>query len=160
MLADGEWVHVPLKAVSRQNDALVNRNSAWFGEGHDSLFDIGINKELLRTRVDMRWPEAQTVHVVLDNTSKLANVKRSTGFIPAHVTGRVVDGHIANGTELAVAVNGRIRALTRCVLDRGKQRFGALVPEEAFKDGFNLVEVFAIGARGTAGPPVRIGANR
>jgi hypothetical protein len=144
LVDNGLWVRASLQMVERQNDALVRRNTTWFGDGRDSLFDIGIHTELLGTRVGTSRPGSQTVRVAVEDGSKLANVQPASGFIPAHITGRVTDGRIADGTELAVAVNGRIRALTRCVVERGQQRFGALVPESAFRPGANEVDVFLV----------------
>ncbi len=53
-------------------------------------------------------------------------------------------GRVAPNVELAIAVNGRIRALTRTFRDGSAQRFRALVPESALKDGHNRVDVFEI----------------
>jgi hypothetical protein len=53
------------------------------------------------------------------------------------------DGHL----DLAIAVNGRIAAVTRSFGRRGRLRFAAIVPDDAFRVGANEVEVFAV-ARG------------
>jgi hypothetical protein len=155
----GVWVHVPLAVAKRQNEQLVRRNAAWFGEGRDSLFAIGTNKGLLGTQVT-GGPRSGSVRVRIADSASLADVRTSAESLPAYISGSVEEGRIAPATELAVAVNGRIRALTRCVSDDGKQRFGALVPEESFRNGFNLVEVYAVDDGGDTVQLVRLGANR
>jgi sulfatase-like protein len=155
----GVWVRASLGTVERQNEALVRRNTTWFGQGRDSLFDIGIHKELLGNRVETSWPESQTVRISIEDGSRLENVQPASGFVPAKITGRVTEGDIPHGTELAVAVNGRIRALTRCVVEGGRQQFGALVPESAFREGANDVDVYLVvgNGKGESSSLIRVG---
>ena len=57
MLRDeGDWVSVSQEEVKRQRENLVRWKTRLFGEGHDSLFAIGVNKRLLGARVDESWP--------------------------------------------------------------------------------------------------------
>jgi hypothetical protein len=153
-------VRVPVAELERQNDALVERNAALFGEGRDSLFDIGEHRELLGQRVAAGSRPDGPVRVRLEEQSALANVNTSSAFVPAWVAGVVEEGRIDADTELAITVNGRVRALTRAYDDGGSQRFGALLHPAAFRDGFNLVEVYAIPAGTGAARLVRVGSNR
>jgi len=77
--------------------------------------------------------------------------------VPARITGVLDGAEIADDVELAVAVNGRIAALTRSFRLDGRQRFAALVPETVFREGQNRVELFSID--GTASEPrlIRLG---
>ncbi len=159
-LDDGTRIRASVATVERQDEALVRRNTAAFGEGRDSLYAIGLNTQLLGTKVADSWPDSQSIRVTIDDESALSNVSTSSSFLPAHISGVVKNGSLESDTELAVAVNGRLRALTRCVRDGGRQRFGALVPEGAFRDGFNTVEVFAVEGEGDAVRLVRLGGNR
>ncbi len=121
MLRDeGDWVSVSQEEVKRQRENLVRWKTRLFGEGHDSLFAIGVNKQLLGARVDESWPSSETARVKIEHESQLANVRTSSSFLPAHIAGFVDAGRVAKGTEFAVAVNGRIRALTRCVEDEDR----------------------------------------
>jgi hypothetical protein len=157
---DGAHIRATVDAVARENDALVRRNAALFGEGHDSLYAIGGHRELLRTKVDDSWPDSASVRVTIDDASALSNVHTSSPSLPAHVSGVVEEGRVGPGTELAIAVNGRIRAVTRCVQDGGGQRFGALVPEDAFRDAVNVVDVFAIEEQADEVRLIRVGGTR
>lgn len=60
----------------------------------------------------------------------------ASGSVPARVSGVIDSMSIRGGTPLALAVNGRVAAMAR----------EALVPEDAFHDGQNEVDVFAVAA--------------
>jgi hypothetical protein len=155
----GTFVRVPMAELERQNEALVERNAEMFGDGRDSLFDIGEHRDLLNQPVEPSWRVEGRTRVRLEEQSALANVDPSSAFVPAYLAGVVEDDRIEADTELAIAVNGRIRALTRAYDEGGQQRFGALVRPSAFRDGFNLVEVFAIEERSGRTSLVRLGGN-
>ena len=142
-------VHASLEAVEGQNRATLRRNVALFGDGRDSLYWLGTHRQLWGTAVVDAWPASPTVRVRLEHVSDLRHVRKASGVVPAFVEGVVEAGKISAGTELAIAVNGHVRALTRCFLDRGAQRFQALVPESALHDGRNRVDVYAIEAGGS-----------
>ena len=66
--------------------------------------------------------------------------------------------------DLAIAVNGTIRAVTRTISVRNDvEAFSAVVPENSFRSGDNTVDVFAI-VSGTDGrvtlAPVKKGSNQ
>nr|MDQ4041286.1 hypothetical protein [Actinomycetota bacterium] len=65
---------------------------------------------------------------------------------PSHVTG-VVDG-LTGGRNLALAVNGRVRAVARTYSFVGDTRFSFMVPEYAFRAGYNDVRVFEVRREG------------
>jgi hypothetical protein len=142
---NGEAYRAPLERVIREREAVVQRKVAAFGEGSDSLFAIGANTWLLgRSIGDVRQSPAVRVHV--DDERDLANVHKASSFVPARIAGLVERGRIEDGTELALAVNGRVRALTRVFEVNGKQYFRALVPELSFREGYNRVDVYAVRA--------------
>jgi hypothetical protein len=76
-------------------------------------------------------------------------VSPRSSTVPAWATG-YVDG-VPAGRDLAVAVNGRIAALTRSFhLATGKETlFAAMVPESSFHEGRNRVELFELRSAGT-----------
>jgi hypothetical protein len=156
---DGEHVRVSMRSLRAQNEALARRNTALFGEGRDSLFAAGVNTALLGTPVDAAVPDSTTLRVDLEDESALARVRTASTFIPAFVAGVVEGGRIDEDAEIAIAVNGRIHALAQPFVDRGEQRFGTLVPEEAFRDGFNLVEAFVVTEERGARRLERVGSN-
>lgn len=73
-----------------------------------------------------------------------------TGTLPALVWGDVPD-RIADGTLLAVAVNGRIGAVVPVVpADPGGRRFAALLTDDKlFHAGTNQLDVLQVGSDGT-----------
>jgi hypothetical protein len=159
MGAEDRFVQVPLRAFEAENAAVRGRNADWFGAGRDSLYAIGDHRALLGARVGDDLPRSDTASVRLEDTASLADVRRSSSFVPARVAGVVDAGEVDEGTELAVAVNGRVRALTRCIVDDGEQVFTALVPETAFRDGRNRVDVYAIEEADGALRLVRLGGS-
>jgi len=81
----------------------------------------------------------------VQNRADFDQIDPDGGRLPALVYGTVPDA-VRNGTLLAVAVNGRIGAVTRVVdPDPGGRRFAALLPDESlFTPGPNRLELFQI----------------
>jgi hypothetical protein len=96
---------------------------------------------------------------VVDDSSVFEHVSASARIVPARVTGVVGDSGVC-GHELAVAVNGSIVALTRCSREGDVLRFRAMVPESAFREGSNRVDVFAVEGRNTEPYLVPLGSTR
>ena len=67
-------------------------------------------------------------------------------WAPSHVSGKI-DG-LPAGRNLALAVNGRIRAVARTYDFLGKTRFSFMAPEAAFRPGANDVRVLAVTGSG------------
>ncbi|MCP3956238.1 MAG: sulfatase-like hydrolase/transferase [bacterium] len=65
-------------------------------------------------------------------------------IVPAHLSGRLVDGEVSEPVELVVVVNGRVAAMTTS-WSFAPDHFSAIVDPEAFRAGVNDVEVFALG---------------
>jgi hypothetical protein len=148
-----------LDTVREQRDGTARRNASLFGEGSDSLYRIGTATELLGLPV-RDWPPSSTVRVRIEGGDRLRNVRLGSEFVPAHISGVVAEAELGSEKELAVAVNGRIRALTRSFRDEGgTERFRALVPPSTFVEGANRVDVYAIGARGARPQLVWLGSN-
>jgi len=148
-----------LALVDRQLAAVLRRNASEFGTGNDSLFRIGTHLELLGKPIGAAWPTSHTTTALIQGSSELAHVRKASAFVPAHVSGAIANGRIGEETELAIVVNERVRALTRCFPDGDRQRFSAILPESALRDGFNRVEVYAIRGGGGALRFVRLGSS-
>jgi hypothetical protein len=127
------------------------RNSAVFGEGDDSVYRIGPRPDLLgRPVTTLRTVVAPGARVQLVNESELESVRRSSGYVPAHIIGRI-DWKAALPKEvLAIVVNGRIAAVTTSFTTRGRTLFSSLVDERVLVDGRNTVDVFALRGVGDA----------
>ena len=157
---NGTFLHEALARFEHDVRATVRRNWRFFGEGHQSLYAIGLHQELLGTSVRSRGSK-QDVRVAIEGAEALAHVRKASSFVPSRIFGVVVHGEIGPNVELAIAVNGRVRALTRCFRGvDGRQRFRALVPETALREGVNHVEVFAVVGSGTRRRLARLGGTQ
>jgi hypothetical protein len=141
---DGEYVHTTLDGFDRSQAATLRLKDELFGEGTASLYALGEHTQLLGQElsdVDHRSLASPVMH--LDGADSYRDVRLSSGLVPSRVTGSVTLD-IADDAELAIAVNGTIVALTRVRRNAGQRLFRAMVPDAAFHDGANRVEVFAI----------------
>lgn len=88
--------------------------------------------------------------VSVGNLADFDDIDADAGRLPALVHGSVPSS-VPDGTALAIAVNGRIGAVTPVVApDSGGRRFAALVPDESlFVPGGNRLEIFAVDAERT-----------
>jgi len=73
----------------------------------------------------------------------LADVDLSLDVLPNYITGTLTGSH-PQQQDLAVAVNGRIEAVTRSYNEFGQTKFAALVPEQSIHAGANDVGVYAV----------------
>ena len=135
----------------RAKRAALRRKIRLFGQGPRSLFDFGPNRRILLDVVN-RYPVAGPrgrIRAELTDPGEYSNVKLGTGFIPTHVTGRILGGRRGARRNLAVAINGYLRGVTRSVRIRGRRGefFSFLVAESALEPGRNPVEVFTVSRR-------------
>jgi hypothetical protein len=138
----------------RGKAAAVERKLRLFGVGRDGplrMFRIGPHPELLSRPVrSFRVERSEGAHFI--GAGSYARVNLRSSSVPAWVTGSLAG--VPAGRDLAIAVNGRIAALTKSFhLATGDQPlFAAMVPESSFHTGRNRVELFELreaGARVT-----------
>jgi hypothetical protein len=120
-----------------------------FGSGNkaDSLFKIGPHAELIGHSVAELAPtDDRGMECDIDGDSYFNHVDPSSPVLVTNITGRIMRSH--QGTHkplnLAVAVNGTIRAMTETYLDGNDERFSALVPESVFHPGHNGVDILPV----------------
>jgi hypothetical protein len=129
--------------------AVLQRKLATFGQGSDGplrLFRIGPDQDLLFKRVSdlsVTTPASGT-GVELPQDDELANVDLRKPTIPVHVTGYLKG--VPVGRELAIAVNGRVGAVTRSfhLAINDKPIFAAMVPESFIRQGANKVDIYEV----------------
>ena len=148
ILGKDALVTAPLAPLIRARDALVQRQIGFFGEGGDELgiFGLGPHPELIGQRVvDAReGPPTDLEATIADEvTSLLADLPRSSPVVPSPVYGTLEGKGAEARLPIAVAVNGRIAAVS-WTDGRGSRTYSALLPEESFRPGSNRVEVFLI----------------
>jgi hypothetical protein len=145
-LRGGKVARPSVGEIARGRASLVRWKIKNFGQGDSSLYRIGTSRQLIGRAVDTVTRHYTPVAAEIENADQLASVRRSSGFLPVRIFGEVSSGSVGAGVELAVAVNGRIRALTRVF--GPNQAFRAFVPETSLRDGANEVEVFLVRGRG------------
>jgi Sulfatase len=141
-----EVLRIPAAQFERERQEVVNRNLRLFGtgrEGPDRIYRIGPHQELIGTPASAA---GERLPVELSYASEYERVDAESGYVPTHVVGRV-QGDEKPGRDIAVAVNGTIAAVgntfTLAVGDEG-ELVSVMVPESAFRDGRNRVEVFEV----------------
>jgi len=121
------------------------------------LWAVGPNRELVGRplAVAARGAGALPARVRYDRPEELAGWSPAMRWSPSHVSGQL-DG-LPAGTDLAIALNGRIRAVARAYEFLDDTRFSFMVPESAFRAGLNDVRVFAVQRRGRGVRLMRLG---
>jgi hypothetical protein len=128
---------------ARRARALADR-IALFGTGPFSrVYRVGPHRELVgRATASFRIAPSGEIGVNIDGRTLLDAVDRASGFVPSFIEGSLTG--VAGRTALAVALNGKIAAVTWTFDQHGQARFSAMVPEDALRTGRNTVEVFAV----------------
>jgi Sulfatase len=141
-----EVLRMPADEFERQRQAVVDRNLRLFGTGRDGpdrIYRIGPNRELIGEPASAA---GDRLPVELSYASEYERIDSESGYIPTHVVGRVQDEG-KPGREVAVAVNGTIAAVgntfTLAAGDEG-ELVSVMVPESAFREGRNRVEVLEV----------------
>ena len=117
-----------------------------FGSPWASLYRVGSHPELLGRQADsLPAAAAGPASAVLANADLLDDVDPADEILPTRVTGTIVGG-TGELRDVAVAIDGRIRATGRSFRLRGnpRERFSMLVPEDSLRPGANRVELFEV----------------
>jgi hypothetical protein len=130
-------------------DRAAARIRQLFGAGWEGVWEMGPNSELIGQDVDALDEVRTSVEAsaALIRDDELSEVDPEATFVPSLVVAKL-DG-VSSDAPLAVAVNGRIAAVTRAYESvDGGVRTTALVPPESFEAGANDVQIYAVVARG------------
>ncbi|MEJ7714970.1 MAG: sulfatase-like hydrolase/transferase [Thermoleophilaceae bacterium] len=134
--------------LARRKRAVLKRQVRLFGSGAHSIYARGPNARLLfRPLASLRVRPQGGVRTKLVHPERFSKVRLSSTFIPAFVAGRIRGKRGQSTRNLAVAVNGRIRGVTRSfrLRHRKEESFALMIPPAAFRNGANSVEVFQVG---------------
>ncbi len=146
----GPTLTLPFAEFKTRRDALVRRVADTFGadDRGRGVFAPGGDFDLIGRAVDS-VPAAPPIsaQVELDDPRALAAVDRKAEVLPAYLAGRVSD--LGPSRRLAVALNGRIAALTTSYSDGVNIRFEALLDPDRIAGGPNRVALFEL--RGAPG---------
>ena len=144
--SSGEVVEGDLNELVERLDTALARQVRLFGDEDDSpgLFGIGPRPELLGRTVD-GLAAAATGGPTFESYGTSAYDPASP-FAPVRVYGRI---HGAPpGEDVAIAVNGRVVAVTRSFEHDGETLVTAVTPEDAYRAGENSVRLYVV--EGTA----------
>lgn len=129
----------------------VKQKLALFGSGTqtEGLFTIGPFHELVGRRVEeIAMEGAANATIDLDRAHLFTQVDLQRNFVPAQITGTVhPNGASAAPLNLAIAINGTIRAVTRSwtfPIEGALGKWSAIVDERFFHAGQNDVEIFLV----------------
>lgn len=154
----------PVADVIARRDATVDRKLELFGPAGDPLRRGAsvLDQQLVGRRVEeFRRDDDGSISVRLDYPSIFSAVEIESEFIPARVSGLVTrtdEDDDDRGAELAVALNGLIVATAQPMPRTdaaGARPWAVIVPEEAFLQGANRIEVFSVEST-PAGPLLRL----
>jgi hypothetical protein len=146
----------------RRRDRALEAQVALFGSGEpwSGVFAAGPRAGLLGRRVTrLRPTAAHGVRAVLLE-ERLLHLVDPDAALPSFVEGTLVGPAARAGHELAIAVEGRVAAVTRSHAEGGAIRFSALLPESVLRPGFNRVDVLALDVEGTALVARSLGGTR
>ena len=133
----------------------VAEKLALFGSGESAgeIPAVGPRPDLLGTATEPPCGPPAPFQIKFDETPFRA-MDGSSDFVPAELVGRVSGIDPGQAVDLAVAVNGTVRATTTSYRDGAANAslWVAIVPESAFRDGANRVEVFAVNEPGSRCP--------
>jgi hypothetical protein len=142
-----EVLRVPAGEFEQDRQAVIDRNQRLFGSGADGparFFEVGPNADLIGQPASAAGPR---LDVELTNAGDYDEVDPESAYVPTHVVARV-NGPDRHPRDIAVAVNGTIRAVgntfTLAIGDEG-ELVSVIVPESAFREGRNRVEVLQVG---------------
>ena len=142
-------IKVPARRMARRRRALVETRLARFGSGDwASLYTgVGPNRELLGRAVAELAPErVGGLRAAVAGAAAMRSVRPRSPVLPTQVAGRVSGGARNSERDIAVAVNGRIEAVSRTFHLRGssQESFAVNVPEASMRPGRNHVQVFEV----------------
>ena len=127
-----EWV--------KRREASVERRIGLLGEGDvERAYRLGPNAGLIGSAAPAGAGGTRGVQ----EPQRFADVSRETGFLPAHVAGRL---GLEPGSEIAVALNGTVVAVGETFKPIGKYKvdWSVMLPPRAFRDGRNRLDVHEV----------------
>jgi hypothetical protein len=140
----GDYTAMGAAEFVRARDAELARQRRGFPRGLRRVFSaVGPNRHLLGRRVTTLPVVTGRAEVQINDADAFARVQPGSGVLPVYVSGYFVTAK-EGGMPLAIAVNGRIRAVAVSYPVRDMTRFSALIPPTSLRAGANRVEVFAV----------------
>ncbi len=142
--ADFERRREALRAWRASKFGTGAQSDLMFGDPWESAYRIGPHPELIGRPVPQL--AAASAHAQIANLGLAAHVDPSQELLPTRVTGRLPGTPRGTTRDLAVAVNGRIRAVGRSFHLHGRRTefFSLIVPESALRPGRNSIRLLEV----------------
>jgi Sulfatase len=145
-LTDRGWTHTPARVLERRRDRTLRRKVTLFGSGNGppGILGLGPHPQLLGKRVSALrvTPGAARMSVDTKIADLLHSLPAGSDTVPAQVMGSISGPGAAADKPIALAVNGRIEAISRSYSKASSVRYSAMAPETALHPGRNEVELF------------------
>jgi hypothetical protein len=149
--AAGGSVKASWRDVKAARDATIALKTRLFGTGTESLFAEGRDRRLIgKVLREASVAKSSSVRAQLERPSSTIFTLRSS-VAPSRIIGTVV-GSAGKALKLAVAVNGRIAAVTTTYAAGNAMRFSTLVPDSAFRAGPNAIVILAVRKQADGSP--------
>jgi hypothetical protein len=145
-MRSGRRLTLSLRDFRRRIRASLDRKISLFGDHGEApgLFGIGPHPELIGRTVSS-IPHAP-LSADINDAAAYSSVHLRSDFLPAQLSGTIHDGGRQRVRELAAVVNGRIVAVGQSftLAGDGAEQFSIMLPESAFREGHNRVELLAV----------------
>jgi hypothetical protein len=142
----GRKLTLSLPEFKRRIRASLERKIRLFGSNGrpPGLFGIGPHPELIG-RVVARLPQAP-ITAEINGAGAYSSVHLRSDFLPAQLTGTIQHTGGKRVRDLAAALNGRIVAVGQSFIlaDHDAENFSILLPESAFRENDNRVELLSV----------------
>ena len=133
-----------LEAGEQAALAVLEQRFGKVGAGGRDLYRVGRRREWVGRRVaDLPIAAATDFKYRLRWPAAALDIEPGGSFVPAHLSGELVGSAVQSPIDLAVAVNGRIAAVTTSWAFE-PTRWSAVVDPQAFRSGVNRVELLAL----------------
>lgn len=139
-------VTAQLSDLRRRQQAALRPRAALFGAGSfENVYRIGGDRSLFGRPVAQLATAGGGGRATLSGASLFADVDVRSDLVPSYLTGTV--NGFADGTRLAIAVDGVVAAVTRTYRSQGQTRFAAMISPSTLRAGKNDVAVYAVRGR-------------
>lgn len=140
-------VSASLSKLRAKRSRTLAQQVANYGSGSFArVYRVGPHHELIgRSASPFLIRSNDGIEAKLSNPSRaeLDAVDPGAEIVPVYFQGTIGGKH-GKELQLAIALNGKIQAVTRTYLQAGATRFAAIVPERALRRGRNTVAVFLL----------------
>jgi hypothetical protein len=142
----GRKLTLSLREFKRRVRASLKRKIRLFGSNGrpPGLFGIGPNPELIGRKIT-GLPHAP-VRAEINGAGAYSSVHLRSDFVPAQLNGTIHAAGVPRVRDLAAALNGRIVAVGQSFRLAGNdaENFSILLPESAFREGTNRVQLLSV----------------